>query len=63
MNNDGVLDEEEQRAMVNAFGLEYQDAIVTLGLADENHNGVLDVHELANMLSADTESEDGDSQS
>ena len=61
MNNDGVLNEEEQRAMVNALGLEYQDAIVTPQVADKNHDGVLDVHELANLLSADTESEDDES--
>ena len=57
-NNDGVLDAEEQKALVDAFGAEYKESIGTaLEKADENHDGKVDAREVAKLLAENTESE------
>lgn len=58
VNNDRVLDEVEQKALVSALGAEYGDTIAeALASADEDHDGKIDAHEIAKMLAVDTETE------
>ena len=57
-NNDGVLDQEEQKELVNAFGAEYGETFVAaLANADTDHDGQIDAHELALLLAVETESD------
>lgn len=57
-NNDGVLDEEEQKALVDAMGPEYKETIAAaLAKADENHDGKIDAREVAKMLAENTDSD------
>jgi hypothetical protein len=58
VNNDGVLDEEEQKALVDTFGGQYKESIAAaLEKADENHDGKVDAREVAKLFAEDTESE------
>jgi Ca2+-binding EF-hand superfamily protein len=57
-NADGVLDEEEQKELVKAFGAEYGESFVAaLANADKSHDGKIDAHELALLLAVETDSD------
>ena len=63
MNNDGIIDDEEQQAVVDTFGFEYQASVAALAAATRDQKETITAHELGKLLAADTDSADSDTNS
>ena len=63
INNDGIIDEEEQQAVVDTLGPEYQASVAALAAAAGDQNDTINAHELGKLLAGDTDSADSDTDS